>query len=424
MTTFQIAQGHQVKDIEFDLHPRKDYKLISMFSIYGAEMIKKHFRFPHVIIELETYQGCTRDVYCSFCSEVFYGRPVFRPLEGILNEVEALYAHGARYFRLGRQADLYTYMPDMSAFKNSFPKPRPKMIRALYEGIHERAPELEVLHLDNVNPGLIANFPRESEEITEIITNYNTVMDTAAMGMESADPLVIEKNDLKASPEEVRVAVRMIHKYGSERQGGLPKLTAGLNFIGGLLGESQKTFEMNYRFLMSILEEGIFLRRINIRQVWTFEKTKLAQSKKNTKIYGSKSLKQKFTYYKDRIRNEIDKKMLPMSFPKGSIIRNVIPEKKVPFGYLGRALGSYPITCHVWSSREEYANPPKSQKNSIPNNQETVDVMVVGYKERSVYCLSLKDDWDNLPLAIWKKIVPLKTAYSLWSQNKMARTKC
>ena len=297
------------------------------------------------------------------------------------------------------------------------------MIRALYEGIHERAPELEVLHLDNVNPGLIANFPRESEEITEIITNYNTVMDTAAMGMESADPLVIKKNDLKANPEEVRTAVAMIHKYGSKRQGGLPKLTAGLNFIGGLLGESQKTFEMNYRFLMSLLEEGIFLRRINIRQAWAFEKTKLAQSRKNIKMYGLRNLKQKFIYFKDKIRNDIDKKMLPMSFPKGSIIRNIIPEKKVPFGYLGRALGSYPITCHVWSSEEEYTRPEKNPKKNILNKWETEDVMVVGYKERSVYCLSLKDDWDKLPLAVWKRIVPIKTAYSLWSQNKMAHIK-
>ena len=236
----KIANGKDITDIDFHFRPIKDYDLISLFSVCGAEVIQKHFRFPYVITELETYQGCTRDVHCSFCSEVFYGKPVFRPLESILSEVGALYAKGARYFRLGRQADLYTYMPNMSDFKNSFPRPKPEMIHALYHGIHERAPGLRVLHLDNVNPGLIATFPKESEKITEIITQYNTVMDTAAMGMESADPQVIEKNDLKANPEEVKFAVKMIHKYGSKRQNGLPKLTAGLNFISGLSGGVSK----------------------------------------------------------------------------------------------------------------------------------------------------------------------------------------
>ena len=83
MAAFKIAQGHKITDIEFNSHSHKDYELISIFSIYGAEVIEKHFRFPYVIIELETYQGCTRNVYCSFCSEVFYGKPIFRPLEGI-----------------------------------------------------------------------------------------------------------------------------------------------------------------------------------------------------------------------------------------------------------------------------------------------------------------------------------------------------
>ena len=178
---------------------------------------------------------------------------------------------------------------------------------------------------------------------------------------------------------------------------------------------------------MSLLEEGIFLRRINIRQAWIFERTKLAYSMKNAKIYGKKNLKQKFIYYRKKIRNDIDKKMLAMSFPKGSIIRDVVLEKKVPYGYLGRALGSYPITCHIWSQgkgdlKKEEAS-TNGLKQNIQNTWKTVDVMVVGYKERSVYCLSLQDDWDAFPLAIWKKIVPKKTAYSLWQYNKSMMVK-
>lgn len=410
---FPISNGVN-HTTNFDFRIKRDYNLIYHFAIHGAEILQKHFRFPYLINEIETYQGCTRDVYCSFCTEAFYGRPIFRPLEHILDEVEALYANGAEYFRLGRQADLYTYMANMKDFKNTFPRPVPSFIGALYRGIRERAPNLKMLHLDNVNPGLISTFPKESEQITQVISECNTAMDTAAMGMETADPEVLAKNDLKASAVEVKFAVHMVHQNGSVRENGLPKLTAGLNFISGLPGESQKTFEMNYYFLKSLLDEGIFLRRINLRQVWTFERTKLAHIQKNEKNYEQSKLKEKFIYYRNRIRREIDHPMLKKAFPLGTVISNVIIEKSLPNGYLARPLGSYPITCHIMSDTQKVIEKSNSE---LKNVWHSVDVVVVGFKERSLYCLSLQDDWSFFPLWIWKRLLPDGLASSVWQNG-------
>ncbi len=404
------------QSVDFSFKEKRKYEHVRQFAIAGAEVLQKHFRHPHHIIELETYRGCTRNVYCSFCTEAFYGRPQFRPLEDILDEVSALYDYGARNFRIGRQADIYTYMAHMKDFKNTFPRPDVSALENLYRGIHHRAPGLEVLHLDNTNPGLIATFPHEAEAITEIIASHNTAMDTAAMGMESADNVVIAKNDLKADAHEVEFAVSMIHKYGSRREGGLPKLSAGLNFIGGLPGETEKTFAYNFEFLQNLLEQGIFLRRINIRQVWTFEKTRLSKLKSKKKKVNR--LQARFDYYKQRIRNEIDAKMLAMAFPRGTIIPGVIFEKKIPGGYLGRPLGSYPITCHVWSSDKLMAAPHAGKGVFGPYHKS--DVLVVGYKERALYCLALDDDLYNMPLNVWQKVVGRQLAEKIWQDGLAA----
>ncbi|MHA1989515.1 MAG: hypothetical protein ACW981_05135 [Candidatus Hodarchaeales archaeon] len=49
---------------------------------------------------------------------------------------------------------------------------------------------------------------------------------------------------------------------------GFPKLLLlGLNFSSGLHGETKKTFKSNFNFLKSIFDEGLLLRRINLRQM-------------------------------------------------------------------------------------------------------------------------------------------------------------
>jgi len=63
------------------------------WALLGADVVRSHPDFPEpLIVELDTSKGCVRYVNkgCSFCIEPMYGKPKFRPLEGILAEVRRL----------------------------------------------------------------------------------------------------------------------------------------------------------------------------------------------------------------------------------------------------------------------------------------------------------------------------------------------
>ncbi len=363
---------------------RHTYADVDRWAVRGAFLTKLHPNFPRLILELETYRGCTRDVFCSFCTEAFYGKPVFRNTPGILEEVEELYRMNNRYFRLGRQADLMTYLPHMNDFKNSFPRPEPSSLLALYGGIRKAAPDLKMLHLDNINPGLIATFPEESREVLRIICENNTAGDTAAMGLESLDPEVIRLNDLKCSPEEAIRAIEIVNEYGARREGGIPKLLPGLNLIHGLTGESENTFEKNYLFLKDLMARGLLLRRINIRQAVTFANTKLDTMQKDpdseatvpSKKRRPHVLEERFKYYRDKIRHEVDHPMLLLNFPPGTLMREVILENTNQGFFLGRPLGSYPVTVKI----------PIDDKRAAAAfaTHDAVDVIIAGAEERSL----------------------------------------
>jgi radical SAM superfamily enzyme with C-terminal helix-hairpin-helix motif len=58
--------------------------------------------------------------------------------------------------------------------------------------------------------------------------------------VESVDPVVIKKNNLKASADEVLEVVELFNNLGSRRGvNGLPELLPGLNFVFGLIGETK-----------------------------------------------------------------------------------------------------------------------------------------------------------------------------------------
>lgn len=370
------------------LGARRNYTQVDRWATRGAFLATLHPNSPHLILELETYRGCTRDVFCSFCTEAFYGRPEFRALDGVLAETAELYRMGARFFRLGRQADLMTYLPDMNDFRNSFPRPIPASLAALYGGIRQAAPELKLLHLDNINPGLIATFPAESREIIRIISEHNTAGDTAAMGLESADPIVVQLNDLKCSADEAFRAIEIVNEFGARRDGGVPKLLPGINLLHGLAGESDSTFEMNYQFLKRVMDAGLLLRRINIRQAVTYSRTKLeslqndpeADNPVPRKRRRPQSLEQRFIYFRDRIRKEIDQPMLLRNFPPGVRLEYVIPEARNQGYILGRPLGSYPVTCKI----------PESDRRALIAlaEKKPLSVIVCGAEERSLIALS------------------------------------
>ncbi|WP_424360005.1 radical SAM protein [Methanocella sp. MCL-LM] len=335
-----VVAGYVQDGMAVDPDVRRTAREIAQWSVKGARIVPQHPDFPYTMMELETYRGCFRG-NCSFCTEKFYGRPDFRPVPDIAAEVSALYDMGARYFRLGRQPDILTYMADGD---EEFPRPNPEAIERLYSGIRKVAPQLRVLHMDNANPGTIARYPEESRKVLKSIVKHHTSGDVAAFGMESADPHVIRLNNLKAQPEEVKDAIRIVNEIGGARgASGLPELLPGLNFVHGLMGETKTTFRLNYEFLESLLAENLLVRRINVRQVMPFEGTCMADV--GEKIANKH--KGIFHAYKEKIREHIDLEMLKRVVPVGTLIREVRMELKEGSVAFGRQIASYPLLVGI-----------------------------------------------------------------------------
>lgn len=335
-----VVAGYVQDGMAVDPELRRTAREVANWAVNGARIVPQHPDFPYTMLELETYRGCFRG-NCSFCTEKFYGRPDFRSAADIASEVSALYDLGARYFRLGRQPDILTYMAEGDA---EFPKPNPEAIERLYSGIRNAAPQLKVLHMDNANPGTIARYPEESRAVLKSIVRHHTSGDVAAFGMESADPHVIKLNNLKATPEEVLEAIRIVNEIGGARgASGLPELLPGLNFVHGLIGETKKTFQLNYAFLETLLAEGQLVRRINVRQVMPFEGTCMGDV--GDRIANKH--KGVFHAYKEKIREHVDLEMLKRVVPVGTLVRDVRLELREGNVTFGRQIASYPLLVGI-----------------------------------------------------------------------------
>jgi len=327
----------------------------SRWARAGAFVVEQHPNHPeYLIAEMETSRGCA--YRCSFCTEPMYGDPSFRSAEEVVAEVDALSDHGVRHVRLGRQADILAFGGDGEA-------PNPDALRALYGGIREVAPDLRTLHLDNMNPVTIVDYPDRSREAIGIIAEHNTPGDTAAFGLESADPVVQEENDLLVTAEECLEAVRVVNEVGGWRPGEspadaptsgpdapkrLPKLLPGINLVHGLAGERAETFEHNKRFLERVVEEGLMLRRINIRQVMAFEGTEMAETGADL----AEEHKTRFKRYKREVRETIDNPMLRRVAPTGTVLPDVHLEYHQDGKTFGRQLGTYALLVAVPGERE------------------------------------------------------------------------
>ncbi|HEY9246870.1 MAG TPA: radical SAM protein [Candidatus Methanoperedens sp.] len=362
-----------LKDPDSTEHRMRSTDEIKTWGEKGAFIITQHPDYPYVMCELETYRGCPRLSHCSFCTEPFYGEPDYREIKDVINEVSVLYKERARYFRIGRQPDLFMYRAKDG-------RPDPEAIEELYKGIRNAAPGLRVLHMDNANPATLAGFPEESGKIAGIIVKYHTSGDVAALGMESADPAVIRANDLKASPQEVFLAIKLLNDAGAKRgRSGLPELLPGINFVHGLKGETEKTFNLNFDFLKKVYESGLMVRRINIRQVMSFAGTPMSG-------HGELVMKHKglFLRYKERIRNEIDLPMLRRIVPAGTILRDVRTEvlDKITFG---RQLATYPLLIGIPGQLALY---------------KSYDVMVTGHGHRSITGIPVPVDINHATLGM------------------------
>jgi radical SAM superfamily enzyme with C-terminal helix-hairpin-helix motif len=289
----------------------------------------------------------------------------------IASEVAALAVNGARHFRLGRQPDLLSY----GVTGGEFPMPDPGRIRELFSEVRRAAPELLTLHIDNVNPGTIAHHEEASREALRAIVEGHTPGDVAAFGMETADPVVVAANNLKATPGEVMEAIRVVNEEGGMRREGIPELLPGLNFIIGLAGETEETFRLNGEFLSGVLSEGLLVRRVNIRRLMAFP---------GTRAYHENTLGRHdrlFRGFKDQVRRSFDRPMISRVFPLGTILRHLIIEVTGQPSF-GRQMGSYPVLVGI----------------PLPLPVRTVlDAVVVDWGMRSITALPYPVDVNRLP---------------------------
>lgn len=350
-----------------------DYSRNDAWCREGAGIITQHPSFPNIMCEIETARGCSRQLSggCSFCTEPFYGPPVFRPLAGITGEVAALNTAGARHFRLGRQPDILAY----GSRGGEYPVPDPEKVDALFTGVRKAAPDLRTLHIDNANPGTITRHEDAAREALKAIVRNHTPGDVAAFGMETADPAVITANNLKAGPEEVFRAIEIVNEIGGARRDCVPELLPGLNFILGLAGETPHTYVLNEAFLAKVLASGLLVRRVNIRQLMPFE---------GTRAYTENTLgkyDQRFRKFKESARTGFDLPMLRKVYPMGTVLKEVNIETTGSTSF-GRQMGSYPILVGF----------------PLPLPQKTVtDAVVVDWGMRSITALPCPVNINTLP---------------------------
>ncbi|MCE5296231.1 MAG: radical SAM protein, partial [Euryarchaeota archaeon] len=237
-SSFNVVAKKDAASATFDIltkNERKERwrttKEWNRWLLKGADCVLSHQDFPQPLIaEIETYRGCIRykSGGCSFCVEPLKGEPKFREPEDIIEEVKRLHELGVRNFRLGAQTCIISYKAHLDGTDR--PRPNPEALEVLLSGIASLG--VDVLHLDNANPAIIAQYPAESRRILESIATHCTSGNVLALGLESADPKVRDANNLNASAEETLDAIRLINEVGGVRgANGLPKVLPGLNFI-------------------------------------------------------------------------------------------------------------------------------------------------------------------------------------------------
>ncbi|NOZ89521.1 MAG: radical SAM protein, partial [Crenarchaeota archaeon] len=368
----------------------EDMELVSRAAVKGARIVEQHPNHGYnLTAEIETYRSCSRWVSggCSFCVTKLYGVPRQRRVEDIVAEVEALYRMGVRSFRVGRQADITVYgSPELET--EEWPRPAPRILEKLFYGIRVVAPGLETLHIDNVNPGTLVRHPVESLEALKTIVRYHTPGDVAALGIETADPRVVKINNLKTMPEESLEAIRMVHRVGSARgYNGLPELLAGINFVLGLPGETSETYRLNAEFVKRVYEEGLMVRRINVRKVLVLPGTQLSR-------VGVKFIRkhERLARWFKRLAMEYSAKLLARVVPRGTILRGLYVERYEPrLGVtFARQTGSYPVVAELPCRIEGRAR---------------IDVYVYAHAGRSVRALPLPLDANRASLGALSRLL-------------------
>ncbi len=308
----------------------KDYSLnfddLEKYALAGAEILQQIPWEP--MVEIETGRGC-KVGKCSFCTEPLKSNFVNRKMELVVKEVEAFYKHGARHFRLGKQADFYASEKPVELLKT----------------IRKKCPKIEVLHIDNVNPNSAVVDEKNGAPITKGIVKYCSPGNIAAFGVESFDIEVMKANLLNTHPSIAMKAIRIINKYGAVRgENGMHAFLPGINIIMGLLKETKQTHVENMKHLQEVLDDNLLLRRINLRQVAVLPGTFLEQHGGNKYLRKNKRL---YWKWRNDIRQKIDYPMLKKLVPVGTVLSDVYTEMYDGKTTFCRQMGTYPLVVGV-----------------------------------------------------------------------------
>ena len=131
-------------------------------------------------------------------------------------------------------------------------------------------------------------------------------------------------------------------------------------------GDTLETLDRNLAALRRIVDEGLLVRRINIRQVVPFPGTALYEQA------GQRYSRRNRRYYRafiDEVREEIDRPMLERLFPIGTVLKDLCSEVHNGGTTFLRQIGSYPILVAV--------------AERLPLG-ERFDARVTGYMRRSL----------------------------------------
>ncbi|MGA1848279.1 MAG: radical SAM protein [Thermoplasmatota archaeon] len=328
----------------------------------GAFMIWMHPDHPSPLIaEIETSRGCPRYISggCSFCSEPGKGPVQFREPDSIKDEVHELSSFGLENIRIGGQSDILTYM-SADVGKTDVPVPDPSSLENMLSGVREELHhgkgvkralshgrrcgiDTGIIHTDNANPAVAFEHREETRKALDVIVRYSTSGNVLALGLESSDVDVRRINNLNAGPGETMEAVRMINEAGRQRgANGLPVHLPGINFLGGLPGQTPESFQSDIELLRSILENGLLLRRINIRGA-VYPDREGNPSTPHLKGKVSKA----FHAFRDQVRSQFDPVFLKNVIGEGSVLKGVHMETASGHVRFGRQIGSYPVLVGV-----------------------------------------------------------------------------
>ncbi|HPR42385.1 MAG TPA: radical SAM protein [Candidatus Methanofastidiosa archaeon] len=301
------------------------YGIIGEIAPYGAAIVDQ---LPHnpsfLIAEIETMSGCAKQQPCSFCIEKLKSPDVVRrDPKDIIREARSLSSSGLRNFRVGKQTCIYSYGNE-------------ETLENLFGGLSKIS---DILHIDNANP-LFVNV-----EKTKVLVKYCSPGNVASLGVESFDGKVVENNDLHNGPDIVFEKIALINEVGAMRgHNGMPCLLPGINILFGLDGESRSTHEENMLWLRRILDAGLMLRRINIREVVLFPGTRMGDSTRGKFLRKNRD---KYWKWRNEIRKEIDYPMLQRLVPSGTLLRSLRTEVYDGNTTFARQVGTYPLVVGV-----------------------------------------------------------------------------